>query len=273
MLHNEFSRQREESVLFLVLDSCRYDTFMAAAAPNLKSVGPLVRAMAPGNFTYSSHMAMFMGFTPGDASMQQAGANPKFGKIFRMSQGGIAGKAGEHFLLQGRNIIDGFKRKGYLTVGSGAVGWFNTATETSGHLIGEFDDFHYPGNTWSLSTQLAWLSDRLAETQSPVFCFLNIGETHVPYYFEGADWSVDDNPCIPFSDLNDAEKARYRQIKSIEFVDQEVAGLLKSFAGATIVVCADHGDCWGEDGLWEHGISHEKVLEVPLLFRLGKNDG
>jgi len=28
------------------------------------------------------------------------------------------------------------------------------------------------------------------------------------------------------------------------------------------------GDCRGEDGKWEHGIHHEKVLEVPLLFRL-----
>jgi hypothetical protein len=40
------------------------------------------------------------------------------------------------------------------------------------------------------------------------------------------------------------------------------------FANDTVIICADHGDCWGEDGLWEHGVSHEKTLEVPLLFRL-----
>ena len=33
-------------------------------------------------------------------------------------------------------------------------------------------------------------------------------------------------------------------------------------------VCADHGDCWGEDGLWEHGISHPATLTVPLLLRV-----
>ena len=262
-------RQKKESVLFVVLDSCRYDSFQAANAPNLKAIGTLYSAKAPGNFTYSSHMAMFMGFTPGDASVQQVGVNPKFGKIFRMSQGGIAGKASEHFLLDGRNIIDGFNRKGYRTIGSGAVAWFNIQTETSGHLTSEFDEFHYAGDTWSLAKQLYWLSDQLKKTNQPVFCFLNVGETHVPYYHEGADWSVDDNPCIPFSALNDASKARYRQIKCIEFVDQKLAGLLEDFSSSTILVCADHGDCWGEDGLWEHGISHEKVLEVPLLFRLG----
>lgn len=34
------------------------------------------------------------------------------------------------------------------------------------------------------------------------------------------------------------------------------------------MVCADHGDAWGEDGVWEHGIHHPKVVEVPLVLRL-----
>jgi len=28
---------------------------------------------------------------------------------------------------------------------------------------------------------------------------------------------------------------------------------------------------WGEDGLWEHGIHHRAVLEVPLLFQLTRS--
>ena len=267
-----FSTQATESVLFITLDSCRYDTFAAADAPNLKATGPLHRTMAPGNFTYASHMAMFMGFTPGDAGCSETGVNPKFGKLFRMSQGGIAGKGTEYFLLQGRNIIDGFKRRGYRAIGTGAVGWFNPDTETAGNLIADFDAFYYPANTWSLQLQLDWLSAQLAQTRQPVFAFLNLGETHVPYYYQGADWSPEDNPCVPFSQHNDAEKARFRQQKALEYVDARLADLLGAFAGSTTVICSDHGDCWGEDGLWEHGISHEKVLEVPLIFRLPARD-
>ena len=44
--------------------------------------------------------------------------------------------------------------------------------------------------------------------------------------------------------------------------------LLEGFREATTVLTADHGDCWGEDGLWEHGISHRRTLEVPLLMRV-----
>ncbi len=263
-----FTTQLAKSVLFITLDSCRYDTFVAAHAPNLKAIGSLHQAMAPGNFTYASHMSMFMGFTPGDAGSREIGVNPKFGKIFRMSQGGIAGKAKEHFLLNGRNIIDGFKRRGYRTIGTGAVAWFNPQTETAGNLIGDFDAFYYSEDTWSLARQLAWLSEQMAQINTPVFAFLNLGETHVPYYYEGADWSPDYNPCVPFGENNDAEKARYRQQKALEYVDEQLAELLDAFSESTTLVCADHGDCWGEDGLWEHGISHEKVLEVPLLFRL-----
>jgi glucan phosphoethanolaminetransferase (alkaline phosphatase superfamily) len=50
-------------------------------------------------------------------------------------------------------------------------------------------------------------------------------------------------------------------------VDARLAPLLQGFRDGTTLVCADHGECWGEDGLWEHGISHPATLTVPLLLR------
>ena len=266
-----FRFQQEKSVLFITIDSCRYDTFESADVPNLKAVGKLYRAMAPGNFTYGSHAAMFVGFTPGISGIREPFVNPKYGKIFKIVGAGYPGKGTEHFTLHGRSIIEGFKRKGYLTVGSGAVGWFAPETETGRLLTRDFDEFFFPGNEHSLEKQLAWLHDSLTGDDRPVFAFLNIGETHVPYYYEGAPWGGEYNPCIPFSEGNDAEECRRRQKACLEHVDRELAPLLDAFREATTFVCADHGDCWGEDGLWEHGIHHEKVLEVPLLYRLNKS--
>lgn len=267
----QFSEQHSKSVLFITLDSCRYDTFVSAAAPNIKAVGALHRAMAPGNFTYGSHAAMFVGFTPGVANLKECFVNPKFSKIFKMGTAAFPGIGPEYIALEGRNIVDGFKRKGYTTLGSGAVGWFDPETETGQHLSGDFDRFYYPRNYVSLEKQLAWLSDELAAAPpGPIFAFLNIGETHVPYHFEGAPWEASINPCIPFGQDNDANECRRRQRACLEFVDEKLGPLLIAFQAATTLVCADHGDCWGEDGLWEHGISHEKVLEVPLLFRLAQ---
>jgi hypothetical protein len=266
-----FKLQSSKSILFITLDSCRYDTFLNTDTPNLDSVGSLYKAFAPGNFTYSSHMAMFSGFTPGVPQAEKPIINPKWAKLFRMSQGGVKGIGAEQYLLDGRNIIDGFKRLGYRALGTGAVGWFNPDTETSRNLVEDFDDFFYPGNTWSLQEQLHWIAMKLSSTQYPIFLFLNIGETHVPYYHYGAEWTPDENPCVPFAATNDRDKCIFRQRSALEFVDCKLRDLLLAFAHSTVLVCADHGDCWGEDGLWEHGIHHEKVFEVPLIYRLSSD--
>lgn len=256
----------EESVLFLTLDSCRYDTFEAAAVPRLRAVGRLYRAMAPSHFTYGSHAAMFVGFTPGIADSRQPYLNPKVGKIFKIAGAGFPGKGEEFVTLEGRNITDGFRRKGYTAVGTGAVGWFDPGSDTGRLLSQDFDAFYYPGNTWSPSKQVDWL---LGQCQGrPVFAFLNVGETHVPYYYDGAPWDRADNPCVPFSDRNDAAECRRRQRLCLDYCDTMLAPLLDAFGAASVVVCGGHGDCWGEDDLWEHGIHHPKVLEVPLVFRL-----
>jgi predicted O-methyltransferase YrrM len=257
------------SVLFVTLDSCRYDTFAGATVPALRQVGPLHKAQAPSYFTFGSHAAMFAGFTPGVAAVAAPLINPKFGKIFKLAGAAFPGKGGEGFALEGRNIIAGFKRLGYVTLGTGAVAWFDPSTEAAQLLISEFDDFFYPGNSSSLARQLAWIDQRLAShLEAPVFLFLNIGETHVPYYYEGAPWTPGDNPCVPFQQVDRSADCRFRQRACLEFADVALGPLLERFSAATIVLCGDHGDCWGEDGLWEHGISHEKTLTVPLLLRL-----
>jgi hypothetical protein len=253
------------SALFVTLDSCRYDTFVAARAPTMKGIAPLHRAAAPGYFTFSSHMAMFMGFTPGVAQCAEPFINPKFAKVARMLGGGW--RAGNHELyhLSGRNIVDGLRRLGYLTIGTAAMGWFDTASETGQLLTSDFEHFWYSGV--GLRPQLDWLLRHIAAATRPVFAFLNVGETHVPYHYEGAPWDRGYNPCLPFGLANDADECRRRQLACVEWIDRHMSGLLEVFADELILLCADHGDCWGEDGLWEHGIYHPKVVEVPLLLR------
>ena len=257
------------SILFITLDSCRYDAFVEAKTPNLKSLAPLVRAQSPSHFTYGAHSAFFMGFTPGDASRREAYVNPKYGKIFRMEGGGHPGAVPPHVTLSGHNIIDGLKKSGYRTIGTGAVNWFNPARPTGRVLSADFESFAFAGGP-KLKTQLEWIDLTLAQIPAgaPSFVFLNIAETHVPYYYADAPWDSSYNPCVAFGEKNDAAECRRRQIACVEWCDKVLEPLLARFANDTVIVCADHGDCWGEDGLWEHGVSHEKTLEVPLLLRL-----
>ena len=264
-----FKKAKAESVLFITLDSCRYDTFIHANIPHLRAVGPVYRCMAPGNFTYPSHAAMFTGFTPGDAQSPQSFVNPMVGKIFKMRGGGFSGSGKHHFILDGENMVVGLKKRGHFCIGSGALFWFDPSRPTGRVLTRDFHDFYFPGDVCFLEKQLEWLNSKLINVDSPVFLFLNIGETHFPYYFKDAPWDKNINPCQPMApEKNDAMECRRRQQACLEFIDTKIQPLLESFAESNTVICADHGDCWGEDNLWGHGMHHEKILEVPFLFRL-----
>ena len=168
---------KTEDVLIITLDSCRYDTFKYLheknLIPNLKNLGRLHKAKSPSHFTYGSHAAFWMGFTPGVATTKTPYLNPKAGKIFRMSHNSLPANEQDCFILRGKNIIEGFNNENYLTIGSGAVEWFNPSTETVSILSSSFNKFYFSGNTWSLRDQLAWINEQLEMccVDQKVFCF------------------------------------------------------------------------------------------------------
>ena len=261
------------SILFITLDSCRYDTFREARAPHLKSVGPLHAAMAPAHFTFASHQAMFVGFTPGVAAAAEPYTNPRHGKFFRLV-GPVPYRPRDFMVLEGPNIIQGLKRLGYLTLGTGGVSWFNPATPAGRTLTRDFHHYYYPGNSYSLPQQVAWAERQLRSARRRrVLLFINVGETHIPYYHQGAAWSSEENPCVAFNpdNANDAARCHARQTACLEFADAHLGAILEPFRQANILLCGDHGDAWGEDGLWGHGFHHPKVLEVPLVYWLGES--
>ena len=258
------------SVLFVTIDSCRFDTFCEARAPHLRSLGPLHRAVAPSHFTLGSHASMFVGFTPHVPHSREPFLNPKLAKLFKLGRSAWPGAAEPAFRLEGENVVDGFRREGYVTLGTGSVRWFDPATPSALALTRHFGRFFFPRGARKLEDQLEWIEGCLAEAAGagPVFLFLNVGETHVPYHHPGAPWEAGHNPCIPFGTANDPGECRRRQLACLEWVDERLAPLVERFRSATTLACADHGDCWGEDGLWEHGIPHEMTLTVPLLLRV-----
>ena len=260
--------QHPDSLLLITLDSCRFDTLSSCSVPVISGVGPIHKVMAPSYFTYASHAAMFVGFTPGDGLSQEAIVNPKCGKLVRLHGGGSPSRANDRFVLRGRSMMEGFNNAGYLTAGTGAVKWFDDSSDVGRLLVQDFQHYMYAGNAWSLRKQLQWLSETVGGARRPVFAFINIGETHVPYYYEGAPWSNADVTCRAFASSNNAVESARRQAACLTWVDQAIAPLVGAFSKANIMICGDHGDAWGEGGVWEHGFHHPKVMEVPMIFRV-----
>ena len=64
MAEEERTETLELNFLLLTYDSCRHDVLLSAETPVLDSYARAVPAQAPGNFTFSSHQAFFVGFLP-----------------------------------------------------------------------------------------------------------------------------------------------------------------------------------------------------------------
>ena len=58
-----------------------------------------------------------------------------------------------------------------------------------------------------------------------------------------------------------------QQVSCVEYIDGLIGKLFdKCPANTHILVTADHGELFGEDGYFGHGpIMHEKCFEVPLI--------
>ena len=105
-------------IVFLCLDTLRYDVAMQeqenGGTPNLNRCGGWQKRHAPGNYTFPSHMAMFIGNLPSPAEpvplyererLFVARENKSLGKIHPYS-----------FVFEGDSFIRGLEKVGYQTI-------------------------------------------------------------------------------------------------------------------------------------------------------------
>ena len=133
---------------------------------------------------------------------------------------------------------------------------------------------------------LEWLNRR--RDSRPYFVFLNYMDAHEPYQPPAGFDNIYSTPgdAALIRDLNDASaspklmpEARRAAIgeydESITYLDYELGRLFTELKRrgrwdrTLVVITADHGEEFGERGLYFHGNSlYRASLEVPLLLRL-----
>ena len=125
------------------------------------------------------------------------------------------------------------------------------------------------------------------DDRRPTFWLLNVGETHYPYapaHEPEAEWPRIHGVHGVFRRLGagrplhasqaprlfDHDRLRVlqqRQVDVVRHLDPLLHRLLDRVPpGTWVVLTADHGELFGEDGYFGHGpIHHPKVLEVPFV--------
>lgn len=250
----------KRNILFVCIDSLRYDVAIeeqqSGKTPVLNRYGAWRKCKAPGNFTYPSHQAMFAGFFP----IEEGVLNMKKREVLFFSPDiGMGRKAPEGaFAFQGSTWVEGLGREGYETYCIGGVSFFDKRTD-----VGKVMPSYFQHSYWkpsfgckvkeSAQNQVDFAIHKLGQVEKgrKIMMYLNISALHYPNYFyiEG--------------EKKDSKQAHGAALR---YVDGQLGKLFCAFrekGEAFVICCSDHGTCYGEDGIWYHGVDHPIVTTVP----------
>jgi hypothetical protein len=247
----------DAGVLFVTLDSLRYDVAQQAydedLTPRLAAVlpqGGWERRQTPGSFTLPAHMAFFSGFLP---KLPRPDQPPR---IWECRPPAFKKVPAQTFVFDAPNLLTGLGRHGYRTVCIGGVTYFSRETPLGGVLPDMFDEDYWrpefcspePDSTRHQVGQALEVAETHAD--KPLFLFLNVSATHVPHgHYLGES-----------TDTTASQKA------ALAYADEHLARLITTLTAKRrwlIIMCADHGDAYGEDGYHGRGIAHPVVMNVP----------
>ena len=253
------------NILLVTMDSCRWDSYENANMAFINAHCPARKAYSQATFTYASHLAMFQGVFPGTRERLPY-YNRHVKQLIRIANRPTSLDSLFCFPSGTEDLITGFRDRGYFTLGIGAMEWFRHS-----HLTRNFQEFVYTGIHGK--RQMDVFIEKTSG-ERPFFALLNFGETHDPYKI-GQESKVPHTPVsrarrLNLQNVTFDKDGWLDQSACCEYIDTCLSVIfdhLKGIGRDTIfIVCGDHGECFGEEGMYGHGFYHPKVMEVPLAI-------
>lgn len=286
----------DKNILFITLDSCRYDTTQKANIPTIRSLGEIKEAHTHATYTVPAHTAFFTGHLP-------AAINHPLSKYYAESASQLwrikTGKGRDRqagIVFSAQDVLEGYRQLGFSIVGAGGVTQF-----TDGSFLRKFfknDEFIYCGRNLDeepLQTRneqefplsnIDTIVSRL-RNKDKWFLFINCPETHYPYdigngipnkvekyypkLYKNLNLRETEEPETIPDDIYTALHAM--QIKALEYIDTRLKTLLSELPkdrDTLVIICGDHGENFGEvfasRKRWGHLLPSPAVTTVPLLI-------
>ena len=270
--------QGQNNYLLIVLDSCRFDSLLAANPKHLLKLGSLEKRWSYASWTAPAHYNLLMGLLPHTRPTQVFASEHYKQEYLRYNE-----RLGTRQPIEFKHLLPHLylptllkHQLGYTTHAMVSLPVLNPSTL----LNRDFDSYRLMprhNDMAAMVEQLRFDPDR------PSFYLLNVGETHYPYALPDEDPSLwprisgvngvlkrldeGEEAGIPFFSAAQLEELRQRQIEAVRYLDGVFEQLFDLVPKNTyITVTADHGELFGEGGYFGHGpIHHEKVLEVPFI--------
>ncbi|NMC63756.1 MAG: metalloenzyme [SAR324 cluster bacterium] len=272
----------KNNFIWIVFDSCRFDSFLEAKRPNISRLGEVERRYSYASWTVPSHAVYMMGVSPHKSPKGVFASEVYKEDFFNWSTRlNIPDISFRGFVPQ-LSLPAFLKSQGYETNALMSLPVLNQTTIINNNFDRyELMDAH---NDFS-----AILDKLYFESSVPSFYFLNLGETHYPYTVAGE--KADNLPKLhgvhgvfkhmddlvsedeakqlkksadDFFNMGILKELKDKQRLNVEYLDSLFERLYQIVPQNThILVTSDHGELFGEDGYFGHGpIMHEKVFEV-----------
>ena len=268
----------QKNLVFLILDSVRYDHLLMARTPRMKKLGKVQKRFSYASWTAPSHLVYAMGLLP-----HQSQRNVFASQIYEkeMSQWKIRlslpSLSSEKFLPR-MGLSDALRSEGYGSHGIVSMPVLNPNTPLA-LLFDTYKQMPTYNDFSGIVDEVKFFEGK------PDFYFVNVGDTHYPYGLVG--------PMVPHlnglhgtlkhlgkkqAEANLKNQKRFftkknlrmmadAQIACIENIDSNLEELFNKCPPNThLIITSDHGELFGEDGFFGHGpVMHPKVFEVPLI--------
>lgn len=277
-----------------------YEQQEQGKTPVLNRYGVWRKCQAPGNFTLPSHQAMFAGFLPIDEGICNMKERET---LFFSEDIGMGRKAPKGaYTFHGRTWIESLAQEGYRTYCIGGVSFFDKRTEV-GKIMPSYFQYSDWNPSFGCRVkeapkhQVDFAIRRLETVPDGhyIMMYINIAALHYPNYFylpqgqaDGRPYQTqeqtdsrlylpqgqtDGRPYLPQGRMvsgpykpGEQTDSKQAHAAALRYVDAQLARLFEAFKrrGRTFVICcSDHGTCYGEDGVWYHGLNHPIINTVP----------
>lgn len=235
----------DQSVLIIVFDACRYDTFNDIYDNEFPS--EVRKAYSQTCWTIPGHECLVRGALPYTEEQRPYDALPD-------------------------NVLKGYyplPLQYPYSFGSVAMPYLSANKYTANRLPDYFDDWFCAKQPTSAEQVTEHAQQFLQDVDDAFFGLINYGETHFPYREYSGEFSdlIDDLEAgrIDYDTLHQWQRDGCRELI------QQVAQLRKHLPEDTrVILTADHGELLGENDGYGHNpakqaVFHEKLFEVPLL--------
>lgn len=267
------------NLVVVVLDSLRYDSWVAAEPTTLAALGPVERRYSYATWTAPSHYNLLMGLLP-HTSPAGVYASEYYKQDFLRYRERLGVED-----MEFKRLLPSMFLPTHLKHSLG----YHTHARVSMPVLNEHTVINRDFDSYRLmphhNDMAAMLDELHFDDEAPSFYLLNVGETHYPYALPDEDPSswprisgvhgvfkrLDDHDhggdAAEFFDQSKLRELHDRQVEAVRYLDGVFAALFDRLPSDTwVIVTSDHGELFGEDRYFGHGpVMHEKVLEVPFV--------